>query len=63
MGTKCVFQYTPIFQTLTFVLFCVWFVWSQRLEYFMKHDWIKSHACLEGKHLFLLPRKVEIVLV
>lgn len=65
---QSVFWYMPICQTLTFVLF-FWggggegVVWSQGLEYFIKSDWIKSHVCLEGKHLFLLPGRAEIVFV
>lgn len=61
---QSIFQCTPLFQTLSFVLLCVGFVCSQALEYFIKkNDWIKSRAHLEGKRLCLLPGRVEVVLV
>lgn len=61
---QSIFQCTPLFQTLTFVLLYVGFVCSQALECFIKkNDWIKSRAHLEGKQLCLLPGRVEVVLV
>lgn len=66
MGAKCVLVHAHLSNTD----FCAFLlgggegvVWSQGLEYFIKSDWIKSHVCLEGKHLFLLPGRAEIVFV
>lgn len=65
MGAKCVLVHAHLSNTdFCAFFFCVWgVVWSQGLEYFIKSDWIKSHVRLEGKHLFLLPGRAEIVFV